>query len=84
MNAVFIDTDGKIKNVHWNQLKQVEVRKADSVPLFRPSVDQLLYNILEDPDKVPVVEEQNEESEEDSWCGLSDYNIIDARTRIGR
>ena len=52
--------------------------------MFRPSVDQLLYNILEDPDKVPVVEEQNEESEEDSWCGLSDYNIIDARTRIGR
>ena len=83
-NAVIIDTDGKTKNVHLNQLKPVEVRKADSTPLSRPSVDQLLDNILEEPDNVPVVEEQNEESEEDSWCGLSEHNIIDARTRSGR
>ena len=82
--------DGTLKNVHLNQVKPVQVRNnlrddrnvqgnvQSSAEDVGPLFDDLSNDNVEIDDHI-----QNEDVENDQWCGLDIRNVLNSRTRSG-
>jgi hypothetical protein len=89
-NCTITYDNGQPKNVHLNQLKHVEARNqhSDELPINKemtnsPPVETVgdlfddLFDEFSDDHNAP------NHNEDDTWCGLSDQNVVGSRTRSG-
>ena len=89
-NCTIILENGTLKNVHLNQVKPVQVRNnlrndrdvqgnvQSSAEDVGPLFDDLSNDNVEIDDHI-----QNEDVENDQWCGLDIRNVLNSRTRSG-
>ena len=98
-NCSIVMGDGKTKNVHLNQLKQVQIRQNSNDEGMRcetteptepehteqfSSNAKMVGDLFDHLYTDTVANGANpNENEEDGWCGLSNQNVILSRTRSG-